>query len=306
MRRMAAKTQQPRRDFDWDDARVLLALSRKRTLRGAADALQVNASTIARRLDALEAALALHLFERTPDGLLLTSDAEQLLAHAERIEQAALGLASAAEGIEHKPEGVVRLTAPPGVADHFIAPALVKLRARYPALRVELDASVAYSDLARGQADLALRLVRPQTGDLIATKIFEEADVVMASKRYARELGILSQPNHARWLTWGHDLSQLGSTRFVETRVAPEQLALRSTSINALLAAAETGLGVLLMTKSYLEVRPLVEVQLGAKLAKDIQALPKLELWLVGHRVLRDVPRVAAVWDFIIETIKTR
>jgi DNA-binding transcriptional LysR family regulator len=304
---MAAKTQQGSlRDFDWDDARVLLALARKRTLRGAAETLRVNASTIGRRLDALEGALATRLFERMQEGLLPTAAAEQLLAHAERLEQAALGLASAAEGFEREPEGVVRITAPPGVADHFIAPALPRLIARYPALRVELDSSIAYSDLARGEADLALRVLRPSAGDLVAVKVHEEPDAILGSAAYVRELGALRKWNDARWLCWGHDLALLPSTRWVSERVASERLVLRSSSIHALLGAAEAGLGLVLLSRSYAGVRPLLQAKLSAALAKETASLPTLELWLVGHRALREVPRVAVVWEFVLEEMKRR
>ncbi len=288
-------------EFDWDDARVLLALFRSRTLRGAASALRVNASTIGRRLEALEQALAARLFDRTQDGVLPTAAAEQLIAHAERIEQAALGLASAAEGFEREPEGVVRITAPPGVADHFVAPALPKLLERYPQLRVELDASIGYSDLTRREADLALRTTRPSTGDLLAIKLTEEPDVILGAPDYVRELGSLRSYADARWLTWGHDLALLPTTRWVLERVHESSIVLRTSSINALLGAAEAGLGLALLSRSYAQLRPLVPALVAPKLAADVGSLPTLELWLVGHRALREVPRVAAVWDFVLE-----
>jgi DNA-binding transcriptional LysR family regulator len=304
---MAAKTQRksearPRPEFNWDDARVLLAVARKRTLRAAAAVLEVNASTIARRLDALESAFGVRLFERMPEGLLLTAEAEKLLAHAERIEQAAIGLASAVEGLEHKPEGVVRITAPPGAADHFIAPALPRLLERYPDLQIELDASIGYSDLTRGEADIALRIERPTSGDLVATRFCQDRDTIVGSEAYVRALGTLSDPNAARWLTWAADLAQYPATRFVMEHVAPKQIVLRSSSINSLLGAAEAGLGVALLPRSYLQLRPLGAAKLSAKLAQQVNALPTLDLWLVGHRALRSVPRVAAVWEYMLET----
>jgi DNA-binding transcriptional LysR family regulator len=109
------------------DAQVLLALLRARSFSGAGVRLGVNASTVSRRLDALEAALGVHLFDRTPDGVLPTAAAEELGPHAEAMERAAAGLALAAQGREALPEGEVRLTAPPGVAEFLIAPALPRL-----------------------------------------------------------------------------------------------------------------------------------------------------------------------------------
>ena len=78
---------------------------------------------------------------------------------------------------------------------------------------------------------------------------------------------------------------------------------MRSSSINALLSAAEHGVGLVLLTDAFRRVRPLVPAKLSPKIAAQTGDLTKLELWLVGHRALRDVPRVAVVWDFIIEEL---
>ncbi|HKP55928.1 MAG TPA: LysR family transcriptional regulator [Polyangiales bacterium] len=296
---MAAKTQQ----FDWDDARVLLALFRERTLRGAGEKLGVNASTIGRRLDGLEQALAARLFDRTLDGVLPTAAAERLLAHAEQLEQAALGLCAAAEGFEREPEGVVRVSAMPGIADHFIAPSLLRIHERYPRLRLELDSSIGYADLTRREADIALRIMRPTTGDLVAQKLTEDRDTVLGSSAYVRELGTLKHLADARWLDWGHDLALLPSSQWLRARVPEERIVMRSSSINALLSAAEHGVGLVLLTDAFRRVRPLVQAKLSPQLAAQTGDLTKLELWLVGHRALRDIPRVAVVWDFIIEEL---
>jgi len=299
---MNAKTQQGRRaNFDWDDARVLLALFRQRTLRGAANALRVNASTIGRRLDGLEEALGVQLFDRTLDGILPTAATEQLLAHAEQLEQAALGLVSAVEGFERQPEGVVRISSLPGVADHFIAPGLPRLLERYPQLRIELDSSIAYSDLTRREADLALRVSRPSSGDLVAQRLTEDRDAIVGSRAYVQELGALQNLSHARWIGWGHDLALLPSARWLSERVPESSIVLRTSSINAMLSAAESGLGLILLSKAFLGVRPLALAHLSRAVAKEASGLPTTELWLVGHRALRAVPRVAAVWDFIVE-----
>ena len=289
--------------LDWDDVRVLLALCRQGTLRGAADALRVNASTVGRRLDALEAALATRLFDRMKDGVAPTAAAEQLLAHAERVEQAALSLAAAAEGFEREPEGLVRISALPGVADHYVAPALPRLLARHPGLRIELEASIGYSDLSRREADLALRTSRPEAGDLVAVKLMERRASVLGAPAYVRSLGTLARATDARWLTWGHDLSHLPDARWIGTRVPEEAIALRSSSINALLAAAEAGLGLLLLSDRFTQLRPLVAARLAPALAGELTTLPPVQLWLVGHRALRDVPRIAAVWRFIVEEV---
>src|SRR3954462_7302869 len=111
-------------DFSWDDVRIFLALFRARTLSSAAVRLGVNASTVGRRLDALEGALGARLFDRTPDGVAPTAPAEELAPHAEALERTAAGFAMAAAGREAEVEGTVRITAVPGVAEDLLAPAL--------------------------------------------------------------------------------------------------------------------------------------------------------------------------------------
>jgi len=291
-----AKTQTPA--FRWDDARVLLALLRTGSLKGAAQRLEVNASTVSRRLDALEAALATRLFDRTPDGVRATWAAEQLLPHAEQLELAADGMSRAVEGFETEPEGTVRIAAPPGVSDHFVAPALVDLARQFPRIRVELLAGVAYADLTRREADLALRTKRPSAGDLVARKFGDVPAAILASRAYVRRVGRLRTLGDARWITWGAELSHLPVARWVADHV-PESAVVLRTDIGSQVAAALSGLGVVVLPSIYIGVGGLVEVELDPELEASLAPLPDECLWLVGHRALRNVPRIAAVWSFL-------
>lgn len=291
-------------EFRWDDVRVFLALMRTRSLLRAGQALGVNASTVGRRIDALEAALDVRLFDRTRDGVRPTAAAEQLLPAAEDFERAAVGVAGAAEGFEREPEGTVRLTGPPGVIDEFVAPAVGKLAARYPRLRLELDASIGYADLTRREADLALRGLRPSAGDLVTRKLGGSPYVVIASKRYARALGTLADPADARWIAWGPELAHIPSGAWLEQFIPPEAVVLRTNSMSAQLRALEHGVGVALHPAAFTRVRSVVEVPLAPAFCRRAPVPPEDSLWLVGHRALRDVPRVAAVWDFILAELE--
>ncbi len=287
--------------FSWDDLRVFLALSRAGTLTAAAARLGVNPSTVGRRVGALEEALGARLFDRTPDGVLPTAAAERLLGHAERLEEAASGLAAEVSGFESGLEGTVRLTAPPAVAEALIAPALPRLREKYPALVLELDASVSYADLARREADIAVRLVRPTSGDLVSVKLAEEPSVIVASVTLASSLGTLRALGDASWIAWDASLGHLSDARWVDKHVPRGSVVLRTNSVGALLTAAEHGVGVLLLTRAHASARRLVSVPLGKRLRASLSPTPHTSLWLVGHRALRQVPRIAAVWSFILE-----
>jgi DNA-binding transcriptional LysR family regulator len=288
----------------WDDLELLLALIREGTLSGAAARMGVNTSTVARRLDAMEASLAVHLFDRTPSGIVATELCRALLPIAESMEQVAADALRLLAGRETEPAGIVRLTAPPGLANWFIAPQLVELRARYPALVVELDASIGYADLTRREADLALRASRPTSGDLIAVRLAEASSVIAASPARIRALGKLAELDAIEWITWGRDLAGFGDAQWIAANVDAARIVLRTSSMDAQLHAARSGLGALLVPRPFFDWIDLAEVPLERSLAKRLPPLPVGTLWLVGHRALRDVPRVRAVWDFIVERAK--
>src|SRR5437899_5249234 len=124
--------------IDWDQVRVFLAVARAGQLAGAAARLGLDISTVSRRIDRLESELGVHLFDRTRDGTIATAAAEAMLPAAEDMERGLALFAAAVDAIETVAEGSVRLTAPPGVADSFIAPLLARFHQRYPRVVVEL------------------------------------------------------------------------------------------------------------------------------------------------------------------------
>ncbi len=290
-------------DFRWDDARVLLSLLRERTLLSAGARLGMNASTVGRRLDALEQALGARLFDRTPDGVLPTALAQNLRPHAEAVERAAMGLTMAVEGREQKIEGVVRLAVPPGIAEYLIAPALPRLLARHPGLRVIVDVSTAFADLTRREADLALRTLRPTHGDLVVVKLGETDEALLCSARYAAKHGPLRRIDQVRWITWGDGLAHLPAARWVAEAVPESAIVLRTDSIGTQTAAASAGLGVALLSRVYQGVHGLVSMPLTTAFRKLLPKPTHTALWLVGHRALREVPRIAATWSFLVEEV---
>ncbi|ABC79806.1 LysR family transcriptional regulator [Anaeromyxobacter dehalogenans] len=287
--------------LDWDHARVLRALLEARSLSGAGARLGVNASTVSRRLAALEAALGARLFDRTPDGVLPTALAESLAPHAEAMERAANALALAAQGRELAAEGEVRLTAAPGVAEYLLAPALPRLLAAHPGVRLTIDATIGYADLTRREADLAVRGVLPASGDLLARKLGTATGGVFGAPRQARALGTLRSLDAARWITWGEDLAHLELTRCILDHVPPERIALRTSHMGTQMAAARAGVGLVLADRNMALACGLAEVRLSPAVRRQLPSPRAGDLWLVVHRALREVPRIAAVWDFVLD-----
>jgi DNA-binding transcriptional LysR family regulator len=288
--------------LDWDQVRVFLAVARAGQLAGAAARLGLDVSTVSRRIDRLEAELGVHLFDRTREGTVATAAAEAMLPAAEDMERGLAQFAAAVDAIETTAEGVVRLTAPPGLADAFIAPLLARFHQRFPRVVVELDASVGYADLTRREADLALRAMRPRSGDLIAVKVVSTRALPLTSPEYAAELGRLKRWSDARWITYGHELAQIPTARWI-TEHAGAAPVLRTSFFPGQVAAAAAGLGVMLTSEPFRFVRRLVPVVISRALQPGWDALPVEDLWLVGHRALRTVPRIAALWDFLAEQL---
>lgn len=288
--------------LDWDLVRVFLAVARSGSLGSGAGELRLDVSTVSRRLDRLEGELGLVLFERGRDGAIVTAAGEKLLPAAEEMARAMGELGVALDAVEAEAEGVVRLTAPPGVADVFVAPTLARFHALHPKVRVDLDASIGYADLTRGEADVALRVRRPERGDLVAQKLVTTRSLPAAAHAYAATLGTLKSTADARWIGWGHDLAGIPEARWLAAHVA-EAPVLRTSSFSAQLNAAASGLGVMLAPEPYLSRFGLSPVKPGRALAEAWETLPLSELWLVGHVALRRVPRVRVLWEFVLHEL---
>jgi DNA-binding transcriptional LysR family regulator len=295
----------PSPPLDWEQIRLFLAVMREGSLMAAGARLGLDVSTVSRRLDRLEAQLGAALFDRSRDGTTPTAVAEQMTPHAEEMELSASRFAAAGAQVETAVEGTVRLTVVPGVADTFVAPRLAELHARHPKLVIELDASVSYADLTRREADLAIRATRPTSGELVTTKLVTTTALPLASPAYARALGRLRKLEDARWIGWSDALGHLPQARWLREHGPAVAPALRTDHFGSQLAAARAGLGVVLASApfAHLPESGLVAIAHAKTLDDAWGALPTESLWLVGHRALRHVPRVAAVWDFVIESI---
>lgn len=287
----------------WDDVRLFLALRRSRTVGQAAAALGVDASTVSRRLAAMEAALSATLFERGRDGLAATKAAEDLTPVAEEIEEAMARFASEAEGLERTVSGLVRIACPPDTAEVIVAPLVPELRARHPALRIQIDPGEAVLDLTRREADLALRTVHPARGDLIVTRLAAVRWVLAAAPEVARRLGTLRSWGDAPWVGFGERLSGIGPARWLATHARGVDPIVRSDSLRLQLALVREGAGAALLPEPSLSHYGLVPLKTSPALRVAVEAWPRDELFLVTHRALRRVPRVRVVWDLLVERV---
>lgn len=287
--------------FNWDDLRYVLELSRRGRLAAAARALQVDHTTVARRVAALESTLNTRLFDRTPRGYIPTKAGTALLAYAERIEAQSIKLYEEVSGEDATLTGTVRMAATEGLAIEFLAKQMGKFRDRHPGIRVELVASTPLLDLSRREADLAITLSRPQSGRLIAWKLADYALGLYATPSYLRNKRPIRSKRDLtdHDLIWYiEDLVTLPQLRFLDDIIKEPHIVFESTSVVAHFNAALSGLGLAFLHCFAAEPDPnFVRV-----LRNDVEI--KREFWLVVHEDLRHVARVEAVCDFLTQLLK--
>ena len=173
--------------FSWDDIAVFLALHRERTTGRAATALGVSQPTVVRRIAALEQDFGMTLFERTASGLVPTAAADRLVEAAERIERAVCELTTEVEALAESGLKVIRLT----LLDHFeqlMVPILRDFRNRWPDVHAQLLPSDRLYDLARGEADIAIRGREPPSSEeLVARELPPSGWAIYGSAHHCPE-----------------------------------------------------------------------------------------------------------------------
>jgi DNA-binding transcriptional LysR family regulator len=286
--------------LDWDDFRFLLAISREGTLSGAARALKVDQSTVSRRLSAIESAASAKLFDRTPEGYVLTPAGRAVLPSLEQIEGSAISVERKLLGHDARLEGRVRLATSDSFAAWFLVPRLERFRAEQPGIWVELFTGNQPVDLARREADLSLRLSKPEKPNLIARRVGRAAWAVYAASSYVENRGV---PEPRQRLT-GHDViafdQELRGTlgaRWLREHGDLGSVVLCSNSLLTQAAAVTAGLGVSPLPCLFGDVRPdLVRLPFGTIGHHDI--------WLVMHPDVKTSARVRVLSDFLTALIQ--
>lgn len=272
--------------MDWEDVRYFVAVARAGTATGAARSLRASPSTVIKRIGDLEAALGHLLFDRSREGYALTAFGQAVLARAEPLAAAADDIARFAEGAPTAPGGLVRLSTTESLASGWLAPRLVDFRRRHPAISVELLAGSELVSLGRREADVALRLARPEGGDLRARKV---ADVAFTGYRRCGA-------DTADWLAFQERPATTAIGRLPEARLAGAEPVLRARDFATHQAAARAGLGCAILPCFLGDPDPGLE-RVDAAAPPDLV----LPLWLVVHRDLRAAPRVQAMMEFLAD-----
>lgn len=274
----------------WDDLNVLRATVRTGSLSAAARQLGVGQSTASRRIARLEERVGGALFERLPEGLKPTALASSLLPHADLIGEQMQAIARVAAGQEARPTGRVKLAILDGLLPYLLAPELGDFMRRYPGLTLDFLAGHAIVDLVRGEADLAIRFVRPTAADLVVKRLMTLELGAFASPEIA------SLPADKRpWVGFVDPTARFQETAWMDAH-ATHNPRVGVSSWADLMALTRAGVGAALLS-------PLVATSPLVRL--DVPPIPSRTLYLVYHQDLRHVPRLMAVRDWITARVAT-
>lgn len=287
---------------DWDDLRFVLAAARERGFSGAARALGVNHATVSRRIAGLETRLGVRLFERLPRGLAPTAAGERALETARRAEEEMLALAQDLAGRDRALAGPLTVTAPQLLIAVHLAEVFAAYRARHPSVALTVNASNAPLNLSRREADVAIRVTNTPDETLVGRRATGQRRAFYVSRAYlAANRQAIETPGPETGIDclvfqwWDDDVPEALRRLHPASRAA-----MRFDDMVALHAGVRAGLGAGFMPCFLGDSDPALTRLPGTDPA------PYLDIWVVTHPSLRQVPRVRAFMTFVAGAIRSR
>lgn len=282
--------------FDWNDLRYFLAVARHGSTLAASRAMRVSQATVSRRIGVLEKALGAKLFVRAPTGYTLTPRGEAAVPAAETVEQAIASLTGLVDAETRRLTGTVRITSVEGAAHAWIFPALGQFRKEHPDVRAEVLVNDRNLELARGEADIAVRFgARPQEEGLVFRHLVDLEESVYAHAELVERLGL---PNGyeglSRYPMIGFAEPAAGPITDWMTRNIPDaDFAHRSNTLSGIIGSVRAGLGAAIM--------PCMMGDAVSGLVRLFEPIEELTTpgWLVTTETARQQPHVRAMLDFL-------
>ncbi|MEJ2362805.1 MAG: LysR family transcriptional regulator [Gammaproteobacteria bacterium] len=281
--------------MDWDDLKLFLAVARNGSVSGAARQLNVQHSTVSRRLRQFEQTLGARLVDRVKGGCQLTPAGEHVRETALRVEREVLNVDGVLQNQDADMIGPLRVSALSNMATTILMPMFAQFNERYPQVELHIMVSNLDASLAQREADVAIRLTNTPTDTLLGKRIVTVASTIYASSDYLQQHQ--HQGGELKWLgveccgfhkTWTRQLCQNAS----HTVVSDDTL--------LTLSMIRAGLGVSILPCFMGDADPALERVCDPDPAHD------LGLWILLHPDLRRTARVLAFRNYMVEAIKQR
>ena len=282
--------------LEWSDLKVLLALARAGSVAGAARELQVDHSTVSRRLAALEDAVGAKLLIRGGREFALTNEGRAMLEAAETAEAATAAALRAVRAAKVDAEGHVSVSVAPAFVPVLMRELIPALRQSHPLLNVELRGSFLRADLARGEADIALRMARPAEPDLVARRAMDTGWCVYAARGYLTARGCPASTDELQQhdlVLYADNLHSAPPTRWLEPYKSAAHTAARMDSLETACQAALADGGIVVLPAFVGDAVSELQRVFAAPVAANTG-------WVVYHESVREHPRIRAVADALL------
>ena len=282
---------------EWSDYRFFLAVARLGSLSAAARHLRVDQSTVGRRLAALQAQCGARLFDFTPDGYVLTAAGESVRGTVEQIEAQFLTVERQLAGRDTSHEGVLRLATTETFATSFLVPRISRLRVKHPRLLLEIVTDNHPVDLARREADLALRVgIAPKQPNLVVRKLGMAGFALFAAPSYLAKHGRPRNRLSGHALVgYSGELAHGPLGRWIETHAGEAEIVMRANSVDVVYEAVAAGVG--------LGVLPCLFADHGVERVTK-QVVGTAPVIAVAHEDMIRSARVRAVLEFLAELVR--
>ncbi|AGC49239.1 LysR family transcriptional regulator [Myxococcus stipitatus DSM 14675] len=290
-------------NISWDDARLFLAIAETGSFSAAATRLRIGQPTVSRKLAALEYQVGAKLFRRSVEGAALTAAGERLLQPARKMAEWAGEFQRAAESRDSTPKGLVRVTASPFFSFDFLAPFAGHVSGKYPGLRLEVQSTIQYADLGRGEADLALRSVATKNADLTCVHTLELENAVFVSKALKAKLPKRPTLQQLPWVAWAPPYESVPPNPQLAALIPGFTPVFTTDNFLVMVAAVEAGVGAMVLGNfphrfSTQRERGLVPLDV------DLGAHGKQTLHLMCAKSALDIPRVRKVSELLVEELE--
>jgi DNA-binding transcriptional LysR family regulator len=285
------------RDVDWDDLRFFLAVSERGSISGAAKLLNVNHSTVLRRLASLEKRLGSRLFDRLPGGYEMTAQGEelrnQLRGVSEQIENAQRSLS----GRDLKLSGAIRITTTDTLMRGLLMPYLAEFHDLNSATQMEIVVNNTFLSLTRREADVAVRPSNIVPENLLGRRVGRLRTAIYASKNYLQKNAKKKQWAAHNWVAPDETLSHLTQAKWMRENIPEDRVVVRVDSLVGMVAAVRCGMGVgMLLCLLADEETELV------RLTEPVDELDT-DLWILTHPALKGVARIKAFTGFLYDRL---
>ncbi|MBT0724881.1 LysR family transcriptional regulator [Rosenbergiella sp. S61] len=278
---------------NWEDIRFFLAVADSGSLSGAARTLNVDHATVSRRINSLEKSLSSKLIIRNTRSCSVTPLGERVIIAAKQMENASFAIDRLALSAQHTVAGKVSISAPPVLVTHILAKYLNTFYQRYPEIHLHIVSSATLASLSKQEADIILRLARPNDNNDVSRKLGNIPFAFYASNDYTHK----DNPKRWNFIGYNDDFAKMPHAKWITSIAGNRPIVCSLSDITSQIEAVKTGVGIGSIPR-FIGDDDSKLVRLAC--SEDVYSP---EVWLAVHADMRTSPVLRIVLNFLTETI---